>query len=261
MAYLWLENRQFEHNKDRLLIAVSNRVKRNVQDNYSLPEGYFGLAFPGVANSLIKAEEVNEKREATRRRLEIGIDDLVILFVGTEFRRKGLDALLKGFTLIAKPGIKLVIAGGGEKKGRYRRLVKKLGIEDNIIFLGLVQDMREIYGISDIYILPTLSEPAGMAPIEAMAAGIPTIISSSKYAGSAEIIRDGEALILDNPENPLDIAKKLLSIMDKDKRIEFGRKGRELTKKLTWDKTTEDTLAVYEKILKLKNNLSSVNQQ
>ncbi|MDB9823346.1 glycosyltransferase family 4 protein [Deltaproteobacteria bacterium] len=254
MAYLWLENSQFAHNSKRLLIAVSDMVKRNVQDNYALPDGYFGLASPGVDGSLIKDEVNNENRETTRRRLGIGIDDLVILFVGTEFRRKGLDALLRGFALIVRTDMKLVIAGGGEKRRRYKRIVRELGIESNVIFLGLVQDMEDIYGMSDIYILPTLSEPAGMAPIEAMAAGIPTIISSSRYAGSAEKVRDGEALILEHPDQPRDIADALSGLMDKSKRTSLGAKGRELAKQLTWDKTTEDTLTVYYRILKLKND-------
>jgi len=252
MAYLWLENRQFAYNRKRLLIAVSDQVKRNVRANYPLPDEYFGLAFPGVDGSLIKEEYNIEKREIERKRLGINKDDLVILFVGTEFRRKGLDALLRGFAMVARNDMKLVIAGGGEKKRRYKNLVKELGIVDHVIFLGLVEEMENIYAISDIYILPSLSEPAGMAPIEAMAAGIPTIISSSRYAGSAERINDGEALILENPDQPRHIADALSRLMDRNLRKDLGAKGRELAKHLTWDQTTEDTLDVYHRILQLK---------
>jgi UDP-glucose:(heptosyl)LPS alpha-1,3-glucosyltransferase len=252
MAYLWLENRQFAYNRKRLLIAVSDQVKRNVRTNYPLPDEYFGLAFPGVAGSLIKEEFNAERREIERKRLGINKDDLVILFVGTEFRRKGLDALIRGFAMVVRNDIKLVIAGGGEKKRRYKNLVKELGIVDHVIFLGLVEEMENIYAISDIYILPSLSEPAGMAPIEAMAAGIPTIISSSRYAGSAERINDGEALILENPDQPRHIADALSRLMDGNLRKELGIKGQELAKHLTWDQTTEDTLNVYHRILQLK---------
>jgi UDP-glucose:(heptosyl)LPS alpha-1,3-glucosyltransferase len=252
MAYLWLENRQFSYNNKRMLIAVSDNVKRNVRANYPLPDEYFGLAFPGADHSLNNGERGAESREAERKRLGINKDDLVILFVGTEFRRKGLDALLRGFAMIVKNNIKLLIAGGGEKKRRYKRLVKELGISDHVIFLGLVEDMENIYAISDIYILPSLSEPAGMAPIEAMAAGIPTIISSSRYAGSAERIKDGEAIILENPDQPNNIANALSRLFDGDLRKELGAKGRELAKHLTWEQTTKDTLDVYYRILELK---------
>jgi glycosyltransferase involved in cell wall biosynthesis len=105
--------------------------------------------------------------------------------------------------------------------------------------------MENIYANSDIYILPTLSEPAGMAPIEAMAAGIPTIISSSRYAGSAERIKDEEAIILENPDQPGNIADALFRLFDGDLRKELGAKGRELARHLTWEQTTKDTLDVY----------------
>ena len=254
MAYLWLENRQFSYSNKRMLIAVSDNVKRNVRVNYPLPDEYFGLAFPGADHSLKNGERDAESRETERKRLGINKDDLVILFVGTEFRRKGLDALLRGFAMIVKNNIKLLIAGGGEKKRRYKRLVKELGISDHVIFLGLVEDMENIYAISDIYILPSLSEPAGMAPIEAMAAGIPTIISSSRYAGSAERIKDGEAIILENPDQPNNIANALSRLFDGDLRKELGAKGRELARHLTWEQTTEDTLDAYHRIMELKKS-------
>jgi UDP-glucose:(heptosyl)LPS alpha-1,3-glucosyltransferase len=254
MAYLWLENRQFSHNSKRIWIAVSDKIKRNVRANYPLPEEYFRLASPGVDHSRKNTEICAESRETERKRLGINKDDLVVLFVGTEFRRKGLDALLRGFAMIVKKNIKLLIAGGGEKKGRYKRLVRELGIADHVIFLGLVEDMDNIYAISDIYILPTLSEPAGMAPIEAMAAGIPTIISSSKYAGSAERIKDGEAIILENPDQPGNIADSLSRLFDGDLRKELGAKGRELARHLTWEQTTEDTLDAYHRIMELKKS-------
>ncbi|MBN1626662.1 MAG: glycosyltransferase family 4 protein [Deltaproteobacteria bacterium] len=255
MAYLWLEKKQCTYMKNRLLIAVSNKVKKNVQVNYLLPDDYFGLAYPGVDSGMIKKESDDKNRENTRSKLGISKSDLVILFVGTEFRRKGLDPLLKGFALITRtrPDMRLVVAGGGEQK-RYVRLAGELGIEDYVLFLGLVNDIENLYGMSDIFILPTLLDPAGMAPIEAMAAGVPTIISSAKYAGSAENIKNEEALILENPDNPQEIADSLAMLMEENFRMNLGLKGRQLAERLTWEKTTEDTMAVYHRILKLKSS-------
>ncbi|MFC1820295.1 glycosyltransferase family 4 protein [Thermodesulfobacteriota bacterium] len=252
LAYLWLEKKQFIYHPQRLMIAVSDKVKENVQANYPLPDSYFGLAFPGVDSFMIKRDDDNN-REKIRSELGIDKDDLVILFVGTEFKRKGLDSLLRGFSLINRPGMKLVVAGGG-KPERYIRLSKKLDIEDYVIFLGLVEDIENIYAISNIYILPTLSDPAGMAPVEAMAAGVPTIISSSKYAGSAEQIKNEEALILENPDQPQDIADSLSKMMDESYRMSLSLKGRQFAKQLTWEKTTNETLAIYHRILQLKSS-------
>ena len=251
LTYLRLEKKQFCFHNQRMLIAVSENVKKNVQASYALPEDYFGLAYPGVDVQFGNKNDAAKNRETTRAKLGIGQNDLVILFVGTEFKRKGLDSLLRGFALVVRSGIKLVIAGGGNPDN-YVILSKKLGIEDHVLFLGLVEDIEIIYAMSDIYILPTLSDPAAMTPIEAMASGLATVMSCSKYNGSAEHISQNEAIILENPENPNEIADSLSLLMDKAFRTELSQRGRQLAKKLTWEKTTEDTVAVYQRILQLK---------
>jgi len=252
IAYVLLEKRQFAYNGKRMLIAVSGKVKNNVRYCYTLPNDFFGLAFPGVDSSILNTNSNINKAHELRSRLGIPENDLVILFVGTEFERKGLDALLKGFQQISRSDIWLVIAGGGEKHSKYGKMVRDLGITDRVKLLGLVSDIEKVYAASDIFILPTLSEPAGMAPVEAMAAGLPVIISNAEYAGCAELIKNDEALLLNDPKNPNEIADAINALMDERKRIELGQKGRQLAENLTWDKTTEDTLAVYNKILKLK---------
>jgi glycosyltransferase involved in cell wall biosynthesis len=251
LAYLWLERKQFTFHKKRMIIAVSEYIKRDIQENYPLPNEYFGIAYPGVDNRLIHKENNRRKRKKLRSELGIGEDDLVILFVGTEFKRKGLDALLEGFSLVHRQNLRLAIAGGGEKK-RYLSLARRLGIEKDVIFLGLVENIEDIYSISDIYILPTLIDPAGMAPLEAMASGVPTIMSCSEYAGIAEQINNDEALILTNPKDPSEIARSLLDLMNDTHRRELGNKGRRLASDLTWEKTTADTVSVYRRVMELK---------
>lgn len=251
MAYLWLEKRQFTQDGKRLWIAVSENVKSNIQANYPLPDECFGIVYPGVDSHLTTEGDIAENRKQLRSKLGIEKDDLVILFVGTEFKRKGLDALLEGFSLLPRSGIKLVIAGEG-RADRYLSAAKDLGIEKDVIFLGLVEKIEEAYAISDVYILPTLSDPAGMAPLEAMMCGVATIISCDKYAGIAECIKDQEAVILDNPHDPSEIADSLNRLLNGDMRKRLAKKGRLLAERMTWEKTAADTLSVYQKVLELK---------
>jgi UDP-glucose:(heptosyl)LPS alpha-1,3-glucosyltransferase len=255
MAYLWLEKKQFTYDKGRLLIAVSENIKKNVQDNYSLPDDSFRLAYTAVDNDIAIKGLDNNRHKELRSRFGIAEDDLVILFVGTEFKRKGLDALLKAAASIPRSNIKLVVAGGGGGKLKeYTKLAEKLGLGDNIIFLGLVRDVAKLYAISDIYILPTLSDPCPLSPLEAMASGVATIISCSKYAGTAELIANGEALILENPKDAQEIASALLRLMEKSYRDELSEKGRRLAEALTWERTAEDTLSTYYEVLKRKGS-------
>ena len=253
LAYLWLEKKQFTYNSKRLLIAVSENVTKNVQANYPLPRHAFRIAYPGVDKNLAFKQSNPTDRRMLRDKLGIPWDDLVILFVGTEFKRKGLDALLKGFATTVNDDLKLVIAGGGGgKKTEYVQLAKNLGISDKTVFLGLVEDVENLYAASDIYILPTLSDPSPMAPVEAMASGLATIMSNELYSGTAEHIKHGEALILRDPRDPEEIAGAIHKLMDKDYRSELAEKGRRVAETLTWGKATEVTLAAYYDVLKQK---------
>jgi UDP-glucose:(heptosyl)LPS alpha-1,3-glucosyltransferase len=255
MAYLWLEKKQFTYDKGRLLIAVSENIKKNVQDNYPLPDDSFRLAYTAVDSDMAKKGCNINRQKQLRSKFGIADDALVFLFVGTEFKRKGLDALLKAVASIPRSNIKLVVAGGGGGKLKeYTRLAKNLGLGDDVIFLGLVRDVEELYGISDVYILPTLLDPCPLAPLEAMASGVATIMSCSKYAGTAELIKNGEAVILENPKDSQEIANALRLLMDESCREELKEKGRRLAETLTWERTTEDTLSTYYQVMKRKGS-------
>ena len=254
LAWLWLEKKQFTSSgTKKLFIAVSENVKRDVQANYPLPDACFHIAYPGASRDT--KSTVHDDTNLKRRRAKLGLseDDVAILFVGTEFKRKGLDALLKGFALIPHSRAKLlVVGGGGGKTKRYMQLAKELGLSEHVLFLGLVGNVEELYAISDAIILPTLSDPWAMAPIEAMLFGLPAAVSSSQYCGAAEHIRGGEALIIKDPRDSREIAETLSKLMDKDLRVQLSRKGQALAQELTWDRTTASTLSAYKDLLRRK---------
>lgn len=246
LAWRWLEARQFAKDGRRVIIAVAEKVKRNVQDGYGLPDDYFQLAYTGV--EVPQEERVCSPQELDeiRARLGVSTDDVVVLFVGTEFKRKGLDALLDGLALAPRGRFKLLIAGGGGGKlDYYKGLADKMGLSAEVRFLGLVQDIERIYPIADMYILPTLADPCPLAPLEAMAVGVATIMSASEYNGSAELVRKGEALLLSDPHDPQEIAAALIKLTDRRVRKEMADKGRQLVRQFTWDKTAAETLSAY----------------
>ena len=253
LAWMWLEREQFSDDPARVVIAVSEQVKRNVQAQYPLPDERFRLAYTGVEIPLATVAASKSDRDELRARWDIGINDLVVLFVGTEFKRKGLDALLQGFAKVPRARFKLLIAGGGgERIKSYRKLVDKLRLGSEVRFLGLVDGIDRIYPIADMYVLPTLADPCPLAPLEAMAAGVATVMSSSTYNGSAELITKGEALILSDPNDPQEIAATLVMLMDAQSRAVLAEKGRQLMRQLTWDKTAADTLSAYRDVIRMR---------
>ncbi|MBN2033301.1 MAG: glycosyltransferase family 4 protein [Deltaproteobacteria bacterium] len=254
MAWLGLEKKQFAYHHKRLFIAVSEKVKTDVQANYPLPDESFRIAFPGVDAGMKRRIRAGTDQQKSRSEYGLAQDDLVILFVGTEFKRKGLDALLQALSLYPQSKCRILIAGGGGgKMNRYKSLAKELGLREQVVFLGLVEEVAKLYALSDAIILPTLSDPWAMAPLEAMLYGVPAAVSSAEYCGAAEHIKSGEALIINDPRDPRKIAEAINKLKDPVLRAKLSRRGQALASKLTWEKTTERTLSTYYDVVQRKH--------
>lgn len=217
----------------RLWIAVSQMVKREVQRYYRVPDDAFIIAHSGVEPP---PPDIAQTRAAWRRKLGFANEDVVALFVGTEFRRKGLKTLVEAMGLLQDRAPRLVIVGG-DNRARYEARLRELQLSDRVTWAGWVKDVSVYYALADIFVLPTLSDPSPLAPLEAMASGCATIISSGRYTGAAELVGNGEAILLEDPQNPSELASAVEQLLDSRVRNTLAAKGRELTKRLSWDKT------------------------
>lgn len=244
-AYLWMEKRQFGiSGRNKVFIAVSDNVQHDVQRNYSVPDSYFVKAYPGV--EVLDPDDPTLRNQALACEEALGFTaaDTVLLFVGTEFKRKGLDFLLSGLSLVEDPGVKLVVVGGGDTR-HYKEKAAELGLADRVLFTGLVTNVFAYYLLADIFILPTLSDPCPMSPVEAMYFGLPVIMSETEYCGTAEHVRHDEALLLDDPRQPELIGRAITKMLDPAFRRTVAGKGQEIARQLTWDNAMEKTLQAY----------------
>lgn len=248
IAYLQLERRQFEPAARRRWIAVSDFVREDIRRQYGVP----GEKIP-VVRTGVDAEDFRERSpaEISALRQSLGLErrDRVILFVGTEFRRKGLDFLLRAFGLMERAGVKLVVAGGGDI-ARYSRLAASLGIGDSVRFAGKAADTGAYYGMADVFVLPTLRDPNPLSPLEAMASGCPVVMSGPAFNGGAESAQNGEAVLLRDPRDPAEIASAVSGILGDEagrrRLVEFGRR---MVGGLGWDSSAEETISVYQELL------------
>ncbi|PIP43058.1 MAG: hypothetical protein COX17_09090 [Deltaproteobacteria bacterium CG23_combo_of_CG06-09_8_20_14_all_60_8] len=250
LGYLGLEKGQFTLRPDRRLIAVSTSVKEDVQHNYPLPGSFFSLAQPGADYEQIRAVVDMADRQALRQQYHFGPDDFVLLFVGTEFKRKGLATLLAAMAKLDDQRVRLLVAGGGGGKMQiFKQLAQDLGLADRVAFAGLVRDVFPLYALADLFVLPTISDPCPMSPVEAMAGGLATIMSRSPFCGTAEHIRQDEALILQDPTDLDELVAAIRQGMDRDCRAQLQEKGQRLAQTLSWEKTAAATLEAYQQLL------------
>lgn len=159
----------------RLVIAVSRHLRQQLIDRYSAdPEKV------RVIYNAVRPSERLERIDPTKR---------FILYVGRLAAMKGVDTFLRAAARVADtfPDVLFVVAGEGPEYGHLLHLSVQLGIGDRVLFFGRVSDEEREMLLSgaSVFVLPSVVEPFGIAALEAMAAGVPTIVS--KTSGVAEL--------------------------------------------------------------------------
>lgn len=175
----------------------------------------------------------------------------VILCASRLTQRKGLRYAIEGFSLISKkyPNVTLCIAGGdGDAKEGLHKQVQDLQLEKQVRFFGEYNhaSLLKLQQSSDIFLFPSFNEGMSNSMLEAMASGLPVLMTPT--GGAKELITDGENGFLIAFRNPQDIAEKLSLLLDDEKlRREMSEKSREKAVSLSWDNVALEYNALYEK--------------
>ena len=203
--------------------------------------------------SLKKEDKVN-----LRKKLNIREDDIVLGSVGNISWVKGYENLIMSMGTLKKENknLKLLIAGKilSTQAGYYERLkklVSSLGLEQDIFFLGVREDIPQLLSIMDVFITPSLTEGTPLSIIEAMSMKLPVI--ASRVGGIPELISDGKTGLLVNPGNPDEITDAVLNLLENSKiRREMGRRAREAAKKkFSTERCVKGHEKIYKKLMKL----------
>ncbi|MGC2289777.1 MAG: glycosyltransferase family 4 protein [Thermoplasmata archaeon] len=161
-------------NADRV-IAVSEHLKRQLVNRYGAPAGKIRVIYNAVRPS--------------ERLAALSGSEKIVLYLGRLAAMKGVDTFLRAAALVVseEPKPLFVVAGEGPEFGRLLMLAAHLGLADRVLFLGKITDEERttLLASASVFVLPSIVEPFGIAAAEAMAAGIPAIVS--KTSGIAEI--------------------------------------------------------------------------
>ncbi len=161
------------------VIAVSNLTRNIVIEKYNIP----AEKVVTVHNAVRFVDKDNELPER-------GVEDKIVTFLGRITFQKGPDYFVEAAAKVLKrvPNVRFVMAGSGDMMNHVIRRVARLGIADRFHFTGFLKgdDVHKMFQLSDVYIMPSVSEPFGISPLEAMRANVPVIIS--KQSGVAEVL-------------------------------------------------------------------------
>ena len=171
-----------------------------------------------------------EEKMAVRRRLDLPLDRTLALYVGRLGYLKGVDILLRALassSTDARCDLVLVIVGDGEERDRLERMISSSQISKSVLMIGTQQDVRDYYWAADIFVLPSRTEGLSNALIEAMACGLPSVVSA--VGGSSDLVKEGQNGLLFEAENHEELARQLASMLDTRSRwSELGRQARHM---------------------------------
>ena len=162
------------------VITVSNLTRNIVINKYGIN--------PDKVFTVHNAVDFADRKQMV---VERSVDEKVITFLGRITFQKGPEYFIEAAHKVLKkcPDARFVMAGSGDLLNRSIRQVAKLGISDRFHFTGFLRgaDVQKMFAYSDVYVMPSVSEPFGISPLEAMITGVPTIIS--KQSGVAEVLK------------------------------------------------------------------------
>jgi glycosyltransferase involved in cell wall biosynthesis len=218
LAYWWLESARVRPRAGRVVVAVSETLREELSRCYPASLACTQVLPPGVTLPYADLADVQTARSLSVpgvwRELGLGSNDRLVLFVANDFHRKGLDALLQAMALL-EARVHLAIAGASRDMAIYRSRCAALGLENRVHFLGAQTDMSRLYLAADVLAHPTLGDSYGMVVVEAMAHGLPVVVSAAPWCGAAARLRDGEdAFVLGDPRGSGLLAGLLEKVLD-----------------------------------------------
>jgi len=243
---LWLE-RKILCGATPHLIANSKLVQRQSAKHYGVPAERLTVVYPGVDAKRFHPGVRQQWRDATRRQLGIGDQEVALLFVSNNFKRKGLDLLIGALAALndEATAFRLIVVGAG-RVAPFRRLARRLGVDRKIIFTGLVDRIERYYGAGDAFVLPTRYDPCAGACLEAMACGLPVVTTASN--GASELIEEGASgFVLSSGNIAAQLADRLKPLADPQRCEAMGAVAADRVKTLTVENNVRQTASVLDR--------------
>ena len=228
------------------VIVNSNYMKGHVQGLFGLPFDKISVIPNGI--NLINFTGIDRDYDFRRR---FAMDnEKIILYVGRLVYEKGVQHLISAMPKILENyhDSKLVIAGKGGMIDELKSQVDSMGLSNKVYFTGYLnqKEVQKMYKCADVAVFPSTYEPFGIVALEAMLAGIPTVVSD--IGGLNEIVEHGVNGMKSYTGNPNSIADSVLSLLfDPQLAMNVTKNAKNKVKdEFNWQKIAQDTHYIYE---------------
>jgi len=220
------------------VITVSQWTKNIVVSRYGVSSEKAEVVYNGVELDPTQPDNIGIERR-----------DKIVLYFGRITQQKGPEYFLRAARRVLEymDDVKFVVAGSGDMAAHMIEAAASMGIGDKVLFTGFLRgrDIKRVFALADLYVMPSVSEPFGIAPLEAMSNDVPVIISKS--SGVSEVL--SHVLKVDFWDTD-DMANKIIAVLRHPPLSRTLREhGAFEVRRLTWDGAAERCEQVYRRML------------
>ena len=237
------------------IIAVSEATRRIVHEKYDIPLEKIDVAYNSLDEDFIRAEYNFNQDQYRYIQLLKNMGYTIVSTVGRFTIQKGLSHMMRAAAraLEKDPKLMFVFAGDGEERNELMELSADLGISGNVIFTGFVRGkkLRDVYSLSDVFVMSSVSEPFGLTALEAAHHG--NVLILTKQSGVAEVLRSAMEYDFWDEEK---LADEIVAIAKSGALKQTLREGIEREYlKISWNDIAKKCLKVYNEVSRRKRNV------
>lgn len=187
------------------IIAISDKIKRELIEDFSLPETKITVIYDGI--------DLGRFKQRTSEQYRIKTDQYVAAVISRLDKNKGLECFMNAIPIITQKiaSIHFIIVGTGTIETKLKESAKKLKISDNVSFTGFKTDIPKILSEVDITIMPSPQEGMSMSALESMASSVPVVITTG--CGLVDVIENNTSGTIVEPDNPHELADGVIRLL------------------------------------------------
>jgi UDP-glucose:(heptosyl)LPS alpha-1,3-glucosyltransferase len=217
-------------------------VKGDIVDSYEVDEKKISVIYNGIQ---LKDYNYSSSFDRITNEFRIKPNQHVLLYVGSGFKRKGVEEFLQIVSRLESNDILAFVIGKDKNIDHYQQLALKLNINNKVIFTGPRLDVDDFYTISDVFLFPTHYEPFGNVILEAM--NFKNAVFTTKQCGGGEVLNS--EFIMNNPAD-LSVVRKIDDLLsDKQELIRIQENNRIRSKQFSIEKNLSETLRVINEVI------------
>jgi glycosyltransferase involved in cell wall biosynthesis len=257
--FMALERRVYP--RDEILLVVNSHKMEQDLERCFHRNNRMALVYNGVDLEQMNPARRESLREKARRDLQLPEGAFAILLIGNDWKNKGLRCLIEAVGRLAIPGMWILVVGQ-DQSFSYSDILRRNGLENRMMILPIVSQVESYYAAADMYAGPSLEDSFAMPPLEAMACGLPVVVS--RQAGVSELLTHGvDGFVLEDPTDPQKLAELIRRVyQNEDLRRNLGARAEETAQRYTWQRNAEEMKKVFEERLREKgSNVQAANSR